>query len=219
MPKRRSVRLVHLPQMPPLPAQIFRPWRNGVHRPGPNCSWHRERGVAAFSAVLTEERYADGELHNANLRRINGRLQRRHQRAMLPLVFAGVDISYNEDSEGRWTPHWQLQVYGVCVAVDKTELRIRLARQYRGNDTTPKPLRVRECENLAMALSYMIKPYFGRRVSYRDRTGKFTTLKVGLKRPQAQELATWIDQYPLTARYALTGCRRYGDRIQPRVRY
>ena len=176
----------------------------------------RADGIVAFSAVLTEERYADGELHNADLRRINGRLQRRHQRAGIPLVFAGVDISYNEDSEGRWAPHWQLQVYGICVSVDMTELRIRLARLYQANDTTPKPLRVRECENLAKALSYMIKPYFGRRVSYRDRIGRFTTLKVRLKRPQAQELATWIDQYPLTARYALTGCRRYGDRSNPR---
>jgi hypothetical protein len=176
-------------------------------------------GVVAFSAVLTEERYADGELRNADLRKINERLQRRHQRAGLPLVFAGVDLSYNEDSSGRWAPHWQLQVYGVCVSVDVAELRSRLARQYRGNDTTPKPLRVRECENLAKALSYMIKPYFGRRVSYLDDTCRFNTRKVPLKRPQAQELATWINQYPLTARYALTGCRRYGDRVQPSVRH
>jgi len=89
---------------------------------------------------------------------------------------------------------------------------------YQANDTTPEPLKVRECENLAKALSYMIKPYFGRRVSYLDNTGRFNTRKVPLKRAQAQELATWIDQYPLSARYALTGCRRYGDRIKPTLR-
>jgi hypothetical protein len=178
----------------------------------------REDGIVAFSAVLTEERYADGELHNADLKRINERLQRRHQRAELPLVFAGVDISWNEDSEGRWEPHWQLQVYGVCVGVDVAGVTTRLAKLHPANDTTPKPLRVRECENLAKALSYMIKPYFGRRVSYLDDTGRFNTRKVGLKPSQAQELATWIDQYPLTARYALTGCRRYANRIEPTPR-
>jgi hypothetical protein len=114
--------------------------------------------------------------------------------------------------------HWQLQVYGICVAVDMAEVRIRLARLYQANDTTPEPLKVRECENLAKALSYMIKPYFGRRVSYLDNTGRFNTRKVPLKRAQAQELATWIDQYPLSARYALTGCRRCGDRIKPTLR-
>ena len=177
-----------------------------------------KRQIVAFSAVLAEERYAAGDLHNADLRKINERIQRRHQRAELPLVFAGVDISYNEDSEERWPSHWQLQVYGVCVGLDLIEIRARLAKQYLGNKTTPRPLRVRRCRNLPKALSYMIKPYFGRRVSYIDDTGRFNTRKVSLKRPQAQELATWIAQYPLTARYALTGCRRYGDRIEPASR-
>jgi hypothetical protein len=155
-----------------------------------------EDWIVAFSAVLTEERYADGELHNADLRRINERLQRRHQRAGLPLVFAGVDISYNEDSAGRWEPHWQLHVYGVCVSVDVAEVTTLLARLYPANNTTPKPLRVRHCENLADALSYLIKPYFGRRVSYLDGTGRGSTRgNVPLKRAQAQELATWIDPY------------------------
>jgi hypothetical protein len=171
--------------------------------------------IVAFSAVLAEERYVCGDLHNADLRKINERIQRRHQRAELPLVLAGVDISYNEDSEKRWEPHWQLQVYGVCVGVDMAEVRRRLAKQYPANDTTPKPLRVRRCKNLAEALSYTIKPYFGKRVNYVDKTGRFNTRKVSLKRPQVQELATWINQYLLTARYALTGCRRYGKRIEP----
>jgi hypothetical protein len=170
--------------------------------------------IVAFSAVLREEKYPSGALHNADLKQINERVQRRHQRATLPLVFTGVDVSYNEDSEGRWQPHWQLQVYGVCLGFDMGEVRARLAKQYPANDTTPRPLRVRQCKQLGKALSYMIKPFFGRRVSYLDETGRFNTKKVRLKRPQAQEVATWIDQYPLTARYALTGCRRYGDRIE-----
>jgi hypothetical protein len=166
-----------------------------------------KRLTVAFSAVLTEERYADGDLHNSNLKLINERVQRRHQRAALPLVFAGVDISYNEDSTGKWQGHWQLQVYGVCVGVDMAELRQRLEKLYPTNNTAPKPLRVRRCKTLPKALSYIIKPYFGRRVSYLDKTGRSNTRKVPLKRLQAQEVATWINNYPLTARYALTGCR------------
>lgn len=170
--------------------------------------------IVAFSAVLTEEKYAAGDLHNADLQQINERLQRRHQRAGLPLVFAGVDVSFNENSEKRWEPHWQLQVYGVSVGVDIAEVRRRLANFYPANNTTPKPLRVRQCNNLAKALSYALKPFFGRRVNYLDDTGRFNTRKVRLKRPQVQELAAWIKHYPLTVRYVLTGCRRYGDRIE-----
>lgn len=66
--------------------------------------------IVAFSAVLTdmltEERYVDGDLHKADPQRVNERVLRRHQRAGLPLVFAGVDNSYNEHSENRWDPHW-----------------------------------------------------------------------------------------------------------------
>ena len=175
----------------------------------------RDDQIVAFSAVLTEERYAYGDLHNADLKKINERVQRRHQRAAFPLVFAGVDISWNEDSARRWHPHWQLQVYGVCVGVEKAEVKKRLTTLYPANDTTPRPLRIRRCTNLVQALSYAIKPYFGKRVSYfHSETGKFRTRKVSLKRPEAQEVATWIDHYPLSARYALTGCRRYGDRIE-----
>jgi hypothetical protein len=152
------------------------------------------RQIVAFSAVLAEERYADGDRHNADLEKINKRIQRRHQRAGLPVVFAGVDISYNEDSRGRWAPHWQLQVYGVYVGADMAEVRNRLAKLYPPNSTTSKPLRVRICRNLPKALSYMIKPYFGRRVSYFDDTGRSNTRKVSLKRRQVQELATWINQ-------------------------
>ncbi len=57
--------------------------------------------VIAFSAVLGEEQYAVGQLHKADLLQVNKRLQRRFQRAELPIVLAGVDISYNEDSHSR----------------------------------------------------------------------------------------------------------------------
>jgi hypothetical protein len=56
---------------------------------------------------------------------------------------------------------------------------------------------------------------FIRRVSYVDATGRFNTRKVPIKSAEMRELTVWLDQYPLTARYLLTGCRRYGDRIEP----
>ena len=169
--------------------------------------------IIAFSAVLPEEQYPVGLLHQADLRRINERLQRRHLRLGLPMVFAGVDVSFNEDSAGRWAPYWQLQVYGIVVGLTQEVVKERLAQLHPATDRVCRPLRSRVCKELPDALSYTIKPMFVRRVSYLDRSGRHNTRKVGLKSSQLGELAAWLGQYPVTVRYILTGCRKSGDRI------
>jgi len=171
--------------------------------------------ITAFSFALPEEQYAVGDLHKANLLQINKRLQRRYERAGLPLVLGGVDISLNEDSAGCWSPYWQLQVYGVTVDLPLAEVKKRLAVNLPISERIPRPLRVRDCIEIHQGLSYIIKPMFIRRVSYVDPTGRLNTRKVPIKSAEMRELAVWLDQYPLTARYLLIGCRRYEDRIEP----
>jgi hypothetical protein len=170
--------------------------------------------VVAFSGALSEEQYAVGELHKADFKKLNKRLQRRFQRAGLPHVLAGVALCLNEDSTRRWPPSWQLQVYGVVVGLPRLEVKKRIAANLPISESIPRPLKVRSRGELADALSYIIKPMFVRRVSYVDTTGPFNTRKVPIKSAEMRELAVWLDQYPLTARYLLTGCRRYGDRIE-----
>ena len=114
----------------------------------------------------------------------------------------------------RQQPYWQFQVYGIVVGLDPDKTRTRLAPLYPASPNTPHPLHVKECNNLAKALSYVIKPYFSERVSYRDDTGRMNTRTVRLKPDQIRELAPWICRYPLTERYVLTGARRYSDRIE-----
>lgn len=170
--------------------------------------------ITAFSAVLAEEQHLVGNLGNADLHRINERLQRRHQRCDFPLVFAGVDLSFNTYSDVRKQPYWQFQIYGIVVGLDCDDTKATLAHLYPKTPNTRRPLRVRKCSNLAKALSYIIKPYFSERVSYRDDTGRMNIQTVKLKAAQVRELAPWISQYPLTERYMLTGARRYSDRIE-----
>lgn len=176
--------------------------------------------ISAFSAVLTSDKYRVGKLNRADLTLINKRLQRQYQREGLPLVFAGIDISLNEDGQRRKRPFWQLQAYGVVVGRDAEAVKQALKRRYPSDRSTPRPFRARECTNLSQAASYAIKPGFVRRVSYVDDQEGLNTRKVSLKRPEIRELATWLDQYPLSARYLLTGCRRSGGRmeLQPGVK-
>jgi hypothetical protein len=170
--------------------------------------------ITAFSAVLSEEQYHVGELVAADLCLINERLQRRHLRCGFPLVFAGVDLSFNTHSNRPGEGFWQFQVYGIVVDLGAERVRAALELLYPASTNILRPLYVKECTNLAKALSYVIKPYFSERVNYRDDTGRMNTRTVKLKAAEIRELAPWMCQYPLTERYVLTGARRYSDRIE-----
>jgi hypothetical protein len=162
---------------------------------------------------LIGDQYPVGQLHKLDLPLINKRIQRQHQRAQFPLVFAGVDISFNEASPPTSPPYWQAQVYGIVVGLGVDAVKGALKRLYLGGASVPIPLRVRDCLELPAALSYTIKPQFVRRVSYADATGRPNTRKCSLKAAQARELALCLGRYQLPVRYALTGCRHYRDRI------
>jgi len=172
----------------------------------------RKLPITAFSAVLKNGRYPVGNLAKIDLPVINRRVQRQHQRAQFPLVFAGIDISLNEDGRQTRRSHWQVQAYGVVVGLDVDAVKKALQRLYPRTSSAPRPLRVRECCELPEALSYVIKPEFVRRVSYIDDTGRHNTRKCSLKAAQLRELALCLGRYRSSVRHALTGCRLYSDR-------
>jgi hypothetical protein len=154
----------------------------------------RKLPITAFSAVLKNGRYPVGRLAKTDLPVINDRVQCQHRRAGFPLVFAGIDISLNEDGRQTRRSHWQVQAYGVVVELDVDVVKGALQRLYPRTSSAARPLRVRECCELPEALSYVIKPEFVRRVSYIDDTGRHNTRKCGLKAAQLRNwLCAWAD--------------------------
>ena len=169
--------------------------------------------IVRFSAIPREEEYREGELGAADLLRLNERLQKRHERAGFPLVFAGVDVSLNEFS--RSDRCWQLHAYGVVVGLTRDQVRSALSDLYPADkrEHTPRPLWVKCCSEPAAAVSYAIKPYFSRRSSYFNHFDDRKARSVRLKSSEIRELAIWLDRYRLADRYVLRGCRREGDRL------
>jgi len=49
------------------------------------------------AASFASEKHRIGKLHGADLVQINKRLQQQYRRAGLPRVFAGIDMSLNEE--------------------------------------------------------------------------------------------------------------------------
>jgi hypothetical protein len=176
----------------------------------------RRLPITAFSAILIADKYRPGKLHRADLSLINKRLQQQYLRAKLPLVFAGIDVSLNEDSQRQSHPlFWQIHVYGVVFGLSARHVKGALKDLYPADKSASKPFMAKDCcTYLPKALNYAIKTTFIRRARYIDDQDHLNTRKVSLKRPQLRELATWLDQYPLSSRYLLTGCRRYGDRVK-----
>jgi hypothetical protein len=93
-------------------------------------------------------------------------MQKRHERAEFPVVFAGVDVSLNVFDNSKSTRRWQRQVYGIVIGCTPEQVRTALSGLYPAGKRTPRQLKVNRCDNFAAADSYAIKPYSGRRVSY-----------------------------------------------------
>jgi hypothetical protein len=74
--------------------------------------------LTAFSAVHVCDQYLPGQLSQMDVPLINRRVQRQHLRAGFPLVFAGIDLSWDEYIPPRMPPFWQAHIYGVVVGLD-----------------------------------------------------------------------------------------------------
>jgi len=139
-------------------------------------------------------------------------VQCQHRRAGFPLVFAGIDLSWNEYIPPKIAPFWQGQVYGVVVGLDAEAVKSAIKHLYPPAASIARPFQATDCSDLPEALSYAIKPAFVRRVSYIDYPRR-PPLKPWLKGPQLREMAMSLGRYKLPVRYALTGCKLYSDRI------
>jgi hypothetical protein len=170
--------------------------------------------VVRFSAVPPEG-YRFGDLAALDLRALNEKLQKRHERAMFPLVFAGVDISLNVFDNSMPDAYWQPHVYGLVIGRTPDQIQAALSSHYPSGQHSRRPLLVTRCKKLAAVLSYCIKPYFSRRSGYRDdaRDGRKNNRGQALNSSQIRELAVWLNQYRLEGRYLLRGCRKQGSHI------
>jgi hypothetical protein len=176
--------------------------------------------VVRFSAVPPEG-YRFGDLADLDLRALNEKLQKRHERAMLPLVFAGVDISLDVFHNSMADAYWQPHVYGLVIGRTLDQVQAALSGHYRSGEHARSALHVKRCRKLAAVLSYCIKPYFSRRSGYRDdHNGRKNNRGQPLNSSQIRELAVWLNQYRLQDRYLLRGCRKRGSHIvvNPAVR-
>jgi hypothetical protein len=177
-----------------------------------STKWGPRLPITAFSAVHVCDQYLLGKLAQMDVPLINRRVQRQHQRARFPLVFAGIDLSWDEYIPPRKPPFWQGHIYGVVVGLDVEAVKSAVKHLYPRAASIPRPFQASECSDLPEALSYIIKPGFVKFVRYID-CPRRRPKKPWLRGPLLREMALSLGTYELSVRYTLTGCRFYTDRI------
>ena len=131
-------------------------------------------------------------------------------------VIGAVDISYNENSEGEWKPHWQFHVHCVIAGGTEAKLKKKLKKVFPRTETIRKPVEVEPVTNLMGALSYCCKSYFERRVSYINNKGHWDTNgDLPIKAPEFREISLFMATQSVSSRFLFQGFRRRGRYLEP----
>jgi hypothetical protein len=132
----------------------------------------------------------------------------------LAWMVGGVDLSLNDDSQKKQGIAWQPQLYGVAQVTSRESLSKLLGETYSPSKTVARPVRTKDCDGSARAISYAFKSDFVRRIAYRGQAGppgnqrKFwTTRKVSLRATEHVQAMLWLHRVGLAGRLYLRGVR------------
>ncbi|WP_374631139.1 hypothetical protein [Ferrovibrio sp.] len=173
------------------------------------------RGVA-ISAVPAELKLDSGELHNLDLAKMLDSFRQQLRRAGYGdgIAVAGVDLSFNEHSEGLWTPHWQPHFYGIVLTANSTkQVKADLEKYFASDESVRVPIKVNRLKHPMRAVSYLWKPFFQRRISYVAPNGRQAARKLPLRPKQLREVASYFADKAPTERLLFIGIRRRGQEL------
>ncbi len=130
--------------------------------------------------------------------------------ARIPGGAFGLDISFNEDRDGGFEPHWQLHLRGLIVGRISKRRKSEFWSHFPKSSEIPKPRRSGEWDGDLCGIAYSMKPQFWRRQGYHDekehRTSRNTRGRP-LRGVEAVELALFLDSIGFRPRLMLGGSR------------
>ena len=126
----------------------------------------------------------------------------------------GVDVSFDEDLQRRFRPHWLIHVRALVPGLWPKRTIEQLRAKFPTSASISRPFRSAIWDGKLVALAYGMKPNFGRRQSYTQQkvTAAGTrncrnTRGRPLTGPQAVEVALFLDRIGLRRRLILHGAR------------
>ncbi len=126
----------------------------------------------------------------------------------------GVDLSFNESSEGKWASHWQPHFYAVVLSANEPkQVKAELGKFFPADESVRVPVHVKRLNDPMRPVSYLWKPFFQRRVSYIATNGRLAARKLPLRPDQVREVALFFGEKAPTERLLFTGIRRRGQHL------
>jgi hypothetical protein len=170
--------------------------------------------LVAMSLVLPNASVSPGELCTFDVGNMLRRLRSRLDTAEIPIAIGGVDFSFNEDENEKYSSVWCPHVYVITVATNRRRLRDKL-KEFNATEDIPRPKWVSQFENIARRRSYSMKMKFCRRIGYDDlriqRNGKERYFRNArsdrLRTAELFELVLFLDQIGFSGRTIFRGLK------------
>ena len=133
----------------------------------------------------------------------------------MAIVIGGFDISLNTDAENSWEPffhpHWHLI---LVTKLSPQYVREQLKTYYHATKIIKRPVKVRKVKSLKRTVSYMLSPYFSKRVRFlntkrKGRNPFYDGREYGLSGGEIRQLAKKLMSYKVNDMLFLYGCRKY----------
>jgi hypothetical protein len=177
----------------------------------------REGTTVCITVVPADGTAKSGRLSPGDHDRAVRRWRDRLAKAGIMWFVGATDFSFNEQTQGRFKPHWSVHFYGMTVTKAPKKLKRSLKALFPKAKSIPRPVEIKEWDGNIKALRYILKPNFWRRIATDDaqRHNKKTggtrkcrdTDRQPLRSRQKRELLVFLDNLGMQARLIMRSCQ------------
>ena len=179
----------------------------------------------AITIIPAQPIIQPGQLSSFSTVNVQRRLKTALDKVGLGDAIGGVDISFDEDRDGKYEPFWCVHIYIITSIANKKRVQHLLKEIYIADDRIPRPVKISDFNNCAYRRSYAFKIVFPRRVGYDAvKEGNGVTRKCRetsrdkLRVQERLELFIYLDQCGLANRFIFRGAKPVIEKTKVTVR-
>ena len=170
-----------------------------------------DQQLVAITIIPSEPSVTPGELINFSMVDLERRLKYALDKAGLGAAIGGIDISFNEDQDGKYNPFWCVHPYVITSVKNKKRVKRELRKIFESDDRIKRPIKVSDFENSARRRSYVLKTVFWLRIGYDEVKAEGrrcrNTSRDKLRATERLELFTYLDRCGLAGRLIFRGTK------------
>jgi hypothetical protein len=171
--------------------------------------------LVAISIIPAKAIVRPGNLHTLYIRHLQRRLKYALDKAGIEVAIGAIDLSFNEDKDGKYKPYWSAHYYVITSVANKSRVRKILKRLFASDRRIPRPVKISAFGNSSRRRSYAFKIQFNRRIGVdslkKTKDGIVrkcrNTSKQRLRAAERLELYAYLNQIGLAERFIFRGVK------------